>query len=306
MQTLTTGQAHPVRRGRGTAAMFAALLVAGLGTAAWVGWHEGWIHIDLNLADEASPAPSPVSATTAAALAASANLAATDAALASASAKLTALEQRLAELNQQAIAASGQAGHAEALLLAFAVRRSIERGQPLGWMETQLRVRFGESQPNAVDRIVAAAQKPVTMAMLTEGFARLEPQLAGGPSNEGGWDWLMRQAGDLFVIRREDLPSPNPEQRLTRAREALAGGRVDAAVAEVERLPGRDAATEWLARAREWLMTQHALDQLESASLSFPPTPAVTAVAPAPAPLARPAAPATGLDAAAAPAGPAA
>ena len=46
-------------------------------------------------------------------------------------------------------------------LVAFAARRTIERGQSLGYLETQLRVRFGSTQQAAVDRVIAAAQKPV-------------------------------------------------------------------------------------------------------------------------------------------------
>jgi hypothetical protein len=70
------------------------------------------------------------------------------------------------------------------LLVAFAVRRAIERGQPLGYLETSMRIRFGESQPKAVDQIVAAAQKPVTLAQLSEEFTTIAPRLTGGPANE--------------------------------------------------------------------------------------------------------------------------
>jgi hypothetical protein len=87
------------------------------------------------------------------------------------SAKVSALEQRLAEINQQANAAAGQATRAEALLVAFAARRAIERGQPLGILENQLRVRFGATQPGAVDRVIAAAAHPNTLGSLSEELA---------------------------------------------------------------------------------------------------------------------------------------
>jgi hypothetical protein len=131
-----------------------------------------------------------------------------------------------------------------------------------------------------VDRVIGAAQKPVTLAMLGESFERLSPQLVGGAKGEGTWDWMTRQMGELFVIRHSDMPSPTPESRAARVREALAGGRIDVAIAEVERMPGRDAATEWLAHARDFAMTEHALDQLETASLSFPVTPPIAKPAP--------------------------
>jgi len=263
------------RRGRGLAVAVAALVLAGLGGAAWVGWQQGWIKLDPLTGAPSSPpateaAVTPVQTTTA-------NLAATDAAIAAAAIKVSALEQRLAELNQQAMAASGQASHAEALLIAFAARRAVDRGQPLGYLENQLRIRFGDSQANAVGRVISAAGKPVTLASLGEDFVRLEPQLAGGSQSEGGWDWFSRQVGELFVIRHDDMPSPTPESRIERARQAIAGGRIDAAIAEVERMPGKDAATEWLAHARDWVMTQHSLDQLETAALAAPVPAAVIA-----------------------------
>jgi hypothetical protein len=38
-----------------------------------------------------------------------------------------------------------------------------------------LRIRFGDSQPNAVDRVISAAGKPVTLGSLSEDFERLRP-----------------------------------------------------------------------------------------------------------------------------------
>lgn len=277
---------------RGPAVMLAALVLVGLGGGAWYGWHTGWLRSAMPIIG-AAPVMAP-SATPSAATAAivaqgnmiQGNLIATNAALADATARLTALQQRLAELNQQALSASGQATRAEALMVAFAARRSVERGQPLGYLETALRTRFGETQPNAVDQIVAAAQKPVTIGGLTEEFTLLEPRLAGGPANERTWDWMSRQIGSLFVIRHDDMPSPAPESRIARARAALAGQRVDLAIAEVERLPGKDVATDWLAHARDWVATERALDQVESAALSTPTVAPiqipVTAASPAP------------------------
>ncbi len=276
MPELTLGpvaDSQPARRagGRRLGVALAGLVLASLGGGAWYGWHTGWLRAALQPvagANVATPLASPSAST--AAIAAQGNLIATNAALADAAARLTALQQRLAELNQQAVSASGQASRAEALLVAFAARRAVERGQPLGYLETALRVRFGETQPTAVDTLVSAAQKPVTLAGLTEQFAALEPRLSSGPASEGSWDWLSRQVGSMFIIRRDDTPSPAPESRITRARTALNGQRVDLAIAEVERMPGKDAATDWLAHAREWVATQHALDQLESAALASP------------------------------------
>ncbi|WP_156424794.1 hypothetical protein [Novosphingobium fuchskuhlense] len=267
------------------------LILAGLAGGAWYGWKTGWLEVHVS-GLPAVPVPSPSASMSQAAAQTTANLAATDAALTAAAAKVSALEQRLAELNQQAMAAAGQAGQAEALLVAFAARRAIERGQPLGYLEAQLRVRFGSTQQAAVDRVIAAAPKPVTLAMLSETFEKLSPQLIGGATSEGTWDWLTREMGELFVIRHADSPSPTAESRAARVREALAGNRIDIAIAEVERMPGKEVATEWLAHARDFLTVERALDQLETAALSFPPTP----------PVAKPAAPAAPAAAAPAPA----
>ena len=294
MQDMTFGSPLALQRtrsGRGRAVRIVFLILAALCGGAWYGWQSGWLKVSI-ANDLISPEPSPSAAMSQAAAVTSANLAATDAALTAAAAKVSALEQRLAELNQQAANAAGQAGQAEALLVAFAARRAIERGQALGYLEAQLRVRFGNTQPVAVDRVIAAAQKPVTLPMLGESFERLSPELIGGAKGEGTWDWLTRQMGELFVIRHSDMPSPTPESRAIRVREALAGGRIDLAIAEVERMPGKDAATEWLAHARDFAMTEHALDQLETASLSFPVTPQVV----------KPAAPASATPAASQPA----
>ena len=269
-------------RGRGSrlswALVILLLVLAAIAAAAWYGWQSGALRLIL---PGGVPAPllAPAAPPSQSVAAVAANAAATDAALTSAAAKLSALEQRLAELNQQAAAAAGQASHAEALLVAFAARRAIERGQPLGYLETQLRVRFGDSQPNAVNQVIAAAQRPMTVPLLSEQLVRLEPQLVGGSASEGGWEWLGRQMGELFVVRHDSTASPTPESRIQRAREAISGGRIANAVAEVEHMPGKDAATEWLARARELVLTQRALDQLESASLSFPLTPQIVAPA---------------------------
>lgn len=250
-------------RGRTIAALLAGCLLAGAVGAAWLGWRNGLIELDVS---EGVPqliaAPSATPTTTVAAIdtAAQAQLAGT-------SAKVAMLEQRLAELNAQAIAASANATHAESLLLAFAARRALERGQPLGWIETQLRVRFGATQGAAVDRVIAAGAAPVTLAQLSEQFELLAPALVGGSPDEGTWDWFSRQVSGLFVVRHDDMPSPAPESRLVRTRAFLAGGKVEAAAAEVERMPGNAAAADWLAHARDYTAAERALDQLEATAL---------------------------------------
>ena len=275
-------------RTRTIAALIAGCVLAGAAGMAWLGWRNGFVDVDMSEGvpqlvtgptTAAPPAPSVPAVQTAAQVQ-----------LADASTKVAMLEQRLAELNQQAIAASGNAVRAESLLLAFAARRALERGQPLGWIETPLRARFGTSQGAAVDRLIAASTAPVTLAQLGEQFELLAPQLAGGSPDEGTWNWLSRQVSGLFVIRHDDAPSPAPESRIVRTRAFLAGGKVEAAIAEVERLPGQATATDWLAHARDYMATARALDQIEAAALmgAQPATTPESQPSPEPAPMPEP------------------
>jgi hypothetical protein len=74
----------------------------------------------------------------------------------------------------------------------------------------------------------------------------------------------------LFVVRREDSPSPAPQRRLQRARLFLESGRADAAVAEVRNLPNAAGAAAWIADATRYAQAQDALETLELAALLEP------------------------------------
>src|SRR3546814_17058485 len=77
-------------------------------------------------------------------------------------ARVAELEQRLSRITLQAESASGNASRAEGLLVAFAVRRALDRGLSLGYLDAQLRLRFGADQPKAVKTIIAPARDPVS------------------------------------------------------------------------------------------------------------------------------------------------
>lgn len=183
--------------------------------------------------------------------------------------RLAAAEQRLARLDLQAQAASGNAARAEGLLIAFAARRAIERGSELGYLGDQLRLRFGDVLPNSVATVIEFARRPVTLDMLLARLDGLGTQLARSAREP-----LLTRLGDelssLFVIRRETTPSPQPSRRLERARLFLESGRVDKAIAEVERLPGAEAAASWLADARRYQRVRDALDLIETAAVREP------------------------------------
>jgi hypothetical protein len=181
--------------------------------------------------------------------------------------RIADLEQRLARLDLRAEAAAGNAARAEGLLIAFAARRALDRGAPLGYLADQLRLRFADGHPNAVGTVIAAAADPVTLDQLIARLDGLHTRLAGAPDDEGVWTWIRREAGHLFVIRREDTPSPAAEQRLQRARLFLESGRIDSAVAEVQLLPNAGSAADWLRDARRFSAAQKALDLLETAAI---------------------------------------
>ncbi len=184
--------------------------------------------------------------------------------------RIAALEQRLTRLDLQAAATEGNTARAEALLVALAVRRTIERGVPLGYLENQLKLRFGDAQGNAVATLIANAQRPVTIDRLGSDLDALAPALLGAPKNEGGWQRFTRELSGLFVIRRGDAASAQPDLRLDRARLMLRSGQVDAAITEVERLPGADVAADWLNSARRYDASQKALDLIETSALLEP------------------------------------
>ncbi len=183
--------------------------------------------------------------------------------------RLAAAEQRLARLDLQAQAAAGNAARAEGLLIAFATRRAIERGAELGYLADQLRLRFGDALPNAVSTIISASRNPVTLDELLARLEGLGPQLSEG-DRDASWDEFKREIAELFVIRREDTPSPQPESRLDRARLFLESGRIDAAIAEVENLPGAAKAEGWIADAKRLSAAMQALDLVETAAVLEP------------------------------------
>ncbi|OYY79583.1 MAG: hypothetical protein B7Y43_00435 [Sphingomonas sp. 28-62-20] len=182
-------------------------------------------------------------------------------------AELGALEARTAAINQQARSAAGDAGRAENLLIAFAARRAIDRGLGLGYLDGQLRRRFGATQPDAVRAILRAARQPVTIEDLRLGIDTIAPDLTTGATQDGWWASLQREVAGLIVVHREGTPSPRPAERMTRIRRLLDARQVEAALAEVARLPGAPQAERWMAAASRYVEAHHALDAIETASI---------------------------------------
>ncbi len=195
---------------------------------------------------------------------------------------VTSIENRLSRINADAAAASGNAVRAEGLLIAFAARRAVESGAPLGYLADQLRLRFGSSQPQAVATVLATSQSPVTLAALQTELGLLENSLLSGNPDGGLWARLNGEFSELFVLRKEGAPSPAPSQRLMRANALVESGNIGGAITEISAMPGAFAAKDWLAKARKYQEARKALDALERSAIVAPsPAPAtMTPVAP--------------------------
>lgn len=181
--------------------------------------------------------------------------------------RVAALEQRLTRLDLQSQAAAGNAARAEGMLIAFAARRSLERGQPLGILEDQLQMRFGEGRPNAVATIISASQNPVTLDQLLVRLDGLAPELTDIAQDESLMKRLRHEFSQLFSVRTDDTPSPVAERRLERARAALESGRIETAISEVRAMPNAAIAAQWLEDAERYRAAQAALEALETAAV---------------------------------------
>ncbi len=181
-------------------------------------------------------------------------------------AQLTALEARTAAITTDASAAGGQATRAEGLMVAFAARRALDRGVGLGYLEEQLRLRFGQAQPRATMLLIQAARQPVTLEDLRQGLDTIAPDIT--TSTGQGWlDTIQHQIDSLVVLRKAGTPSPMPADRLARVRRLLEAGQVEAARAEVARLPGAAQASNWMDAARRYVTARQALDVIENTAL---------------------------------------
>ena len=249
------------------------LLVAGAALAIWglSRWEAGARFLGVAprqpiqvVRQVSAPVPAPQQGT--------ASLAAADAA------RIAALEARLGAIESQAQAAAGSAGRADALLVAFAARRAIDRGVALGYLEPLLVQRFGASHQAAVATIVTASRDPVRLDRLIADYEQLGPTLRGGGAEEGWWAGFRRELGTIVSIHRADTPSPQPQARFDRALSRLESGEVDQALAETMRLPGAASANQWIMRARRYIAAHRALDEIESAALLGDTTSPIAAI----------------------------
>ena len=241
-----------------------ALILAGAAAATWALAHYGTAAQYLGVVGsqpDKSPLQQPAGQT-------SAPQGAVNPTIAEQIGQLQARLQRLEIENQQA---QGSAGRADALLIAFAARRAIERGVGLGYLEPLLLERFGAGHPQAVATIVTSSRSPVRLTDLVAQYQDLEPELVGPPPNEGLWTGIRRGLSSLISVHHSDRPSSQPQARYDRALSYLMGGEVDSALAETMRLPGAPRGRDWINSARRYVAVHRALDEIESTALMSPP-----------------------------------
>jgi hypothetical protein len=186
---------------------------------------------------------------------------------------LAVLETRLSRVENATQRAEGSAGRADALVIAFAARRAIDRGVALGYLENLLVERFGPQHRQAVATIITSSHQPVRLNDLTAEFDTLGPELRRGGQQANWWSNIAYELSSLVEVRRADRPSTNPDARYSRAVQRLASGDVDQALAETMRLPGASNAADWVAKARRYIAAHRALDEIESAALLTGPNP---------------------------------
>lgn len=192
-------------------------------------------------------------------------------------ARIAEVEARMARIEAAGTGTGvNSASRAEALLVSFAARRAIDRGIGLGYVESLLTQRFGSTQPRAVASIIAASRQPVTLERLRADLLAIAPALADDGPEEGWWAEFKHGLAGVFVVRQAGTAPVDPQSRIDRALLLIDEGRVDLALSEIARLQSRNKATQWMAMARRYVDSHHALDLLEAAAITAeaPPQPA--------------------------------
>lgn len=177
------------------------------------------------------------------------------------------LQQRVSQVESSAQRAEGFAGRADALVIAFAARRAIDRGVALGYLEPLLIDRFGAQHQQAVATLITGARQPVRLDDLTAEYDGLGPVLRRGGPQDSWWSGFRSQLGTLVEVHPAQRPATNPDARYSRAMQRLVSGDVDQALVETMRMPGAANAQDWIGKARRYIAAHRALDEIESAAL---------------------------------------
>jgi hypothetical protein len=182
-------------------------------------------------------------------------------------AKISTLEQRIQRVEQATQRTESFAGRADALVVAFAARRAIDRGVALGYLEPLLADRFGAQHQAAVTTVITASHQPVMLNDLTSEYEAMGDELRRGGPEESWWGGFKRELGSVIEVHKADRPAMNADARYNRALARLNTGDVDQALAETMRLPGASRAGDWTNKARRYVAAHRALDEIESAAL---------------------------------------
>jgi hypothetical protein len=241
------------------------LLLAGAATAVWSLAHyqpaARFLGVVQPSQTQAAPTPTPVLENANTAANAPASQAQTD------NARIAELEVRVGRVENATERAEGFAGRADALVVAFAARRAIDRGVALGYLEPLLVDRFGAQHQAAIATIVTASRAPVRLNDLTAEYESLGSELKRGGPEESWWSGFRREFGSIVEVHRANRPAMNADARYSRALQRLSTGDVDQALAETMRLPGASRAGDWITKARRYIAAHRALDEVESAAL---------------------------------------
>lgn len=181
--------------------------------------------------------------------------------------QIAELQARLARVENATQRAEGFAGRADALVVAFAARRAIDRGVALGYLEPLLQDRFGVQHQQAVAMIITSSRQPVRLNDLIAQYETLGPALRRGGPQDNWWTNFRRELGTLVEVHPAQRPAVNADARYARARLRLETGDVDQALVETMRLPGAANAQDWVDKARRYVAAHRALDEIESAAL---------------------------------------
>jgi len=187
--------------------------------------------------------------------------------------KLATLESRVSAVENATQRAEGSAGRADALVVAFAARRAIDRGVALGYLENLLIARFGAQHRAAVATVITASHQPVRLDDLVAEYDALGPELRRGGAEDSWWTNFRRELGSLVEVHSADRPASNAAARYEHARKRLEAGNVNEALAETMRLPGASRAAAWIDKARRYVIVHRALDEVESGALLPTPNP---------------------------------
>lgn len=180
------------------------------------------------------------------------------------------IDDRLSRIDVQNQQTSNDAIRTESMLVAFAARRAVDRGAPLGYLKNELRLKFGKTNPNDVAAIITAGELPVRLSVLQNQLETATEILMTPDSDATAWEKFKKEISELFVIREAGSQQLQPNRQLARIKTALADRDVQTAIAEMKQMPGASKAQKWIDLANRYVQVQNALDSIEKTAIAMP------------------------------------